>query len=406
MVEYPADWKVCKLGEKASISRGGSPRPIQNWLTTADDGVNWIKIGDVAPGARYITRTAEKIRPEGVQFSRYVHKGDFILSNSMSFGRPYVLQVEGCIHDGWLSIQKYQQTFDTGFLYYILSAQEVMAQYIAMAAGSSVKNLNKDKVNKVVVPVPPLSEQKRIAAVLSNADNLIANVENRIAKKRAVKQGAMQELLTGKKRLPGFSGDWKEVKLGEIGELYSGLTGKTAAYFGHGDAFYITFLNVLSNVVIDTKQVDKVDIGLNEKQHGVKRGDLFFNVSSETPEEVAMCAVLLRDMPHTYLNSFCCGFRLNSDSNLPLYISYYFNSEVGREIVRHCAQGLTRYNLSKKAFLSVSMDWPELLEQQAIAKVLSSMDAEIANLERKLEKLKLIKQGMMQDLLTGKVRLK
>ena len=155
----PDNWEVKRLGDNVDILRGGSPRPIENYLTTKADGINWIKIGDVRPNDKYIRKTEEKIIPEGKSRSREVHKGDFILSNSMSFGRPYILQIDGCIHDGWLAIQNYQDTFDTDFLYYLLGSDEIFQQYIEMAAGSSVQNLNKEKVAKLLVPIFDKKEQ-------------------------------------------------------------------------------------------------------------------------------------------------------------------------------------------------------------------------------------------------------
>lgn len=124
--ELPNDWNSINLGECAQIFRGGSPRPIQDYLTTSDQGVNWIKIGDVDAGAKYIETTEERIIPEGVSRSRMVYEGDLILSNSMSFGRPYIMSVEGCIHDGWLVIQKYDKTFYKDYLYYALSSELTM----------------------------------------------------------------------------------------------------------------------------------------------------------------------------------------------------------------------------------------------------------------------------------------
>ncbi|MDR1474697.1 MAG: restriction endonuclease subunit S [Endomicrobium sp.] len=175
---FPADWEVVKLGNKAKIYRGGSPRPIQAYLTTSPSGINWIKIGDVSPNAKYILlATEEKIIPEGISCSRQVHNGDFILSNSMSFGRPYILKIDGCIHDGWLVIQSYKTNFERDYLYYILCYDIIMCQYVSMAAGSSVQNLNKEKVNVVQVPKPPLHEQRAIAATLSDMDAYITALE-------------------------------------------------------------------------------------------------------------------------------------------------------------------------------------------------------------------------------------
>lgn len=199
--EIPEDWEVKGFGAYASIVRGGSPRPIQNFLTTNSDGINWIKIGDVKPEDKYIVSTEEKIIPEGKSRSREVHKGDFILSNSMSFGRPYILQIDGCIHDGWLAIQNYQDTFDTDFLYYLLGSDEIFQQYIEMAAGSSVQNLNKEKVAKLLVPIFDKKEQTAIANVLSSMDKEIETLNAKLEKYRNLKTAMMQQLLTGKIRL-------------------------------------------------------------------------------------------------------------------------------------------------------------------------------------------------------------
>ena len=195
-------WVEKKLGDNATIQRGGSPRPIEAFLTTNRKGINWIKIGDVRPNDKFIRHTAEKIIPEGVSHSRQVYKGDFILSNSMSFGRPYILNIDGCIHDGWLVIKDYSNTYDMDFLYYILSSNAIFEQYIAMAAGSSVKNLNKEKVANVVLFAPQtLAEQQAIATILTKMDNEITALEAKKAKYEAIKQGMMQQLLTGKIRL-------------------------------------------------------------------------------------------------------------------------------------------------------------------------------------------------------------
>lgn len=195
-------WVEKKLGDCAIILRGGSPRPIEAYLTTNQDGINWIKIGDVRPNDKYIRSTAEKIIPEGVSRSRQVKKGDFILSNSMSFGRPYILDIDGCIHDGWLVIMDYSETFDMDFLYYMLSSESVFEQYIAMAAGSSVKNLNKEKVSDVILYAPEtITEQRAIATILTDMDNELAALEDKRSKYTMIKDGMMQQLLTGKIRL-------------------------------------------------------------------------------------------------------------------------------------------------------------------------------------------------------------
>lgn len=198
---FTGEWHHEPFGKLCTICRGGSPRPIQDYLTTSDSGINWIKIGDVKPNAKYITSTQEKIVESGVSMSRRVYKGDFILSNSMSFGRPYILKLDGCIHDGWLAIQDYQVAFDTDLLYYVLGSNYVFEQYIQMAAGSSVQNLNKEKVAQLKLYIPALEEQTAIASILSDMDNEIEALDQKLAKTRQLKQGMMQQLLTGKIRL-------------------------------------------------------------------------------------------------------------------------------------------------------------------------------------------------------------
>ena len=195
-------WTQKKLGEDATILRGGSPRPIEDYITDSQNGLNWIKIGDVKPEDKYLRKTAEKIKKEGLSKTRQVKKGDLILSNSMSFGRPYILDIDGCIHDGWLVIQDYQEAYDMQFLYYILCSDAIMNQYVSMAAGSSVQNLNKEKVANVLLYVPTsLQEQSAIAPVLSSMDEEISALEAKRKKYTAIKQGMMQQLLTGKIRL-------------------------------------------------------------------------------------------------------------------------------------------------------------------------------------------------------------
>jgi type I restriction enzyme S subunit len=162
--EIPENWEWVRLGSVCNITRGGSPRPIQEFLTDANDGINWIKIGDTEKDGKYINSTKEKIKPEGVSKSRFVRSGDFLLTNSMSFGRPYILNVDGCIHDGWLVLSDYQSVLDVDYFYHCLSSRFAYYQFCGQVSGAVVKNLNSDKVAESLFPLPPLSEQKRIVA--------------------------------------------------------------------------------------------------------------------------------------------------------------------------------------------------------------------------------------------------
>ena len=167
-------WEQRKAGDRLVVLRGGSPRPIESYITSDPSGVNWIKIGDVEPGSMYITRTSERIRREGVSKSREVFAGDLLLSNSMSFGRPYILQVNGCIHDGWLLIRDAEGRFDTIFLQQMLSTPSMARQYKALAAGGVVNNLNSELVQSATIAFPGKAEQIKIGALFQKLDSLIA----------------------------------------------------------------------------------------------------------------------------------------------------------------------------------------------------------------------------------------
>ena len=160
--EIPKSWEWVRFSTLVEIVRGGSPRPIKDYLTSEVDGINWIKIGDTEKGEKYINNVKEKIKKSGLNKTRFVKKGTFLLTNSMSFGRPYILNVDGAIHDGWLAISNYENSLNRDYLFYILSSNVVYSQFLSLISGAVVKNLNSDKVASILIPLPPLSEQTRI----------------------------------------------------------------------------------------------------------------------------------------------------------------------------------------------------------------------------------------------------
>ena len=179
-----------KIGEIISISRGASPRPISAFVTNDLDGINWIKIGDVSEDSLYIEKTSERITKEGADKSRYVKPGDFILSNSMSFGRPYILKIYGCVHDGWLILSNYENTFNPLFLYYELRDDEVQSQFDGSANGATVRNLNSDIVKSIDVVVPPIELQNTFAEYVQKIDSAKAIIKTQLVD--------LQELLDSK----------------------------------------------------------------------------------------------------------------------------------------------------------------------------------------------------------------
>jgi type I restriction enzyme S subunit len=193
-------WVERTLDQVCKVERGSSPRPIKNFFTTSPDGVNWIKIGDTEQGGKYVYSTAQKITPDGAKQSRYVKEGDFILTNSMSFGRPYIMKIDGYIHDGWFAL-RLREELDTDYFYYLLSSQFVQAQFASLAAGAVVKNISGDLVKKAVLTIPPLVEQRAIVerfAVLGEETDLLAGLYRRkLSALDELKQSLLHQAFSG-----------------------------------------------------------------------------------------------------------------------------------------------------------------------------------------------------------------
>lgn len=184
--QYP----MVKIGDICEIQRGGSPRPIDDYITNAEDGINWIKIGDVSENAKYVLNTKEKIKKEGLKKTRLVYAGDFILSNSMSFGRPYIVKITGAIHDGWLLLRmKNSEIIDQDYLYEILRSDLIKEQYEKLATGGVVRNLNSNLVSSVEIPLPPIAVQREIVSRIVEMQNDIETLQESIEdKKKEIKE--------------------------------------------------------------------------------------------------------------------------------------------------------------------------------------------------------------------------
>ena len=199
---FSDDWREVTLGEVLEISRGGSPRPIQEYLTDSEDGINWVKIADATRSEKYIYSTLQKIKREGISRSREVFTGDFILSNSMSFGRPYIMRTDGCIHDGWLLLSKVSSNFDEDFLYNLLNSDYVQRQFESLAAGSGVRNLNIEVVKKVKVKIPTIHVQEELASVINEFDNFIIKLTKQLHSGFDLRNALLSDLLSGEHQIP------------------------------------------------------------------------------------------------------------------------------------------------------------------------------------------------------------
>ena len=401
----PSDWDLLPVSELANVdpenlSASTDPNYSFNYIS-----LEQVDFGNLIGTSREVFRTAPS------RARRIVRHDDVLMSTvrpNLKAHLHFRSQVSDAIcSTGFAVLRAKPDAADPAYIFAHLFASPVNKQIEKTLAGSNYPAINSRDVRELKIPCPPtLREQGVIAQALSDVDALLATLDQMIAKKRDLKQAAMQQLLTGKTRLPGFFGEWQKKPLGELGATYGGLTGKTKSDFGVGTAKYITFMNVMTNTVIDCAACEQVNVSASETQNRVLRGDLLFNGSSETPEEVAFCSLMSEEVPDLYLNSFCFGFRLFDDQQVDgLFLTYYIRANPGREMMKSLAQGSTRYNLSKTALREASVLLPLKNEQAAIAEVLSGMDAELIALEARRDKTRDIKQAMMQELLTGKTRL-
>ena len=176
------------LGEVAQINRGASPRPISNFLTDDESGIAWIKIGDIEANSKYVTKTVQKITFEGAQKSRILKKGDFIISNSMSYGRPYILKIDGAIHDGWASISNFENHLDSDFLYHFLNSSMVKNYWKRKINGSLVSNLNSEIICSLPIIIVDKKLQKKIAQKLDKFQSLLSNTQGLLPKEIKLRQ--------------------------------------------------------------------------------------------------------------------------------------------------------------------------------------------------------------------------
>lgn len=405
----PEEWDVTSLSDafqnlEAGVSVNSDERQNADFFV--------LKTSAISDGLINIDEAKPVVKKEYARLKCPVKKGNIIISR---MNTPQLVGACGYVAEDakgyflpdrlWQVVNSKPEKYDFRWLNYLLNQYRYKNAIHAVATGTSnsMKNISKEHLLEIRIPRPSIEEQKFIVEAISDIETLIYDLEKLIKKKRDIFTGTMQSLLSGKIRISDSL--WEKYVIGDIGDFYSGLTGKSKDDFGKGNARYITFLNVLNNTVIDISKLESVQVNEDEYQNEVLKGDLFFNTSSETPEEVGMCAVLMDSIRNTYLNSFCFGFRLKTKKVHALFFSYYFNSQEGRKIMRVLAQGATRFNLSKDYFSQTEIELPPYEDQVEIAQTLADMEGDILSLEKKCLKYKAMKQGMMEELLTGKVRL-
>lgn len=374
----PTDWEVKKMGALAKIQRGASPRPIDDpiWFDK-NSKIWWVRISDVTKSNKYLYNTTQKLSEKGVRRSRYIEKGNLIMSICATVGRPVITKLNVCIHD-WFVIFG-QLTEDKEYLYYYL--QFIESEWWKNGQTGSQMNLNTNIIQTQYVSLPDFYEQQSIATALSDIDNLITSLDDLISKKQAVKQWTMQQLLTGKKRLPGFSGEWEEK---EFDDLLLKLP--TKPYQIQSSQYKLSW----KYPVID--QWKQQVIAYSDEEYKAFKNKyswvIVFWDHTRIFKYVTNDFIVWADWTQI----------LQTKNTSDIKFLYYFLLE--QDIPN------TWYNRHFKYLKEIKFRIPNTFsEQQAITTVLSDMDAEIESLQAQQSKYKNIKQWMMQQLLTGKIRL-
>lgn len=294
-----------------------------------------------------------------------------------------------------------KQNMQIGFSGYMLQNWFVRKQVMQIAQGTKVLGLATSRLGKIILNIPSLPEQQKIASFLTAVDKKLVQLQEKKSLLEAYKKGLMQQIFSQELRFIKEHGsaypDWEEKQLGEIGKTINGLTGKTKENFGTGKP-YIQYKQIFDGSKINIKDCGLVDIKENERQTKVRFGDVFFTTSSETPNEIGTASVLLDEVEEMYLNSFCFGLRIKQNVLNPSFAQFLFRSTEFRRKMIPLAQGSTRYNISKSSFLKLNVELPCIDEQNKIAKFLSAIDGKIDIVQKQIEQTQTFKKGLLQQM--------
>ncbi|MDO4680682.1 MAG: restriction endonuclease subunit S [Aerococcus sp.] len=332
----------------------------------------------------------------------YTHEGEFVLvaEDGANDLREYPVRcVQGKI---WVNnhahvLQGKEDIADNKFLALAIKKADIAS----LLVGGGRAKLNAEILMNIELRLPTYEEQKRIGQYFERINSLLVLHQRKLEKLKRLKTAYLSEMFPAegerepKRRFKGFTDAWEQHRLGALGETFTGLSGKSKKDFGHGEAQFVTYMNVYTNPISDLCMTEQVEI--DDRQNEVKYGDVFFTTSSETPDEVGMSSVWLGKMENTYLNSFCFGYRPTEEIDV-YYMAYMLRSDTIRKKLILLAQGISRYNISKNRVMDIEVFVPALEEQKRVGLFFKNLDSLIALHQRKLEKLKRLKTAYLNEL--------
>ena len=366
--------KLVSVGDICNVSRGASPRPIKKYLTQSGEGVPWIKIGDVSPFDKYIKKTNERITQEGAKKSRFLHKGDLILSNSMSFGRPYILEIDGCIHDGWISLSGFENYVLRDFLYEVLNTKCVQ-DYWAMKAnnGGAMSNLNSDIVKSTIIKIPSLNVQEEIVKILDSFTNLIDALNEELSLREKQFEYYREKLLT-------FDDKSVYTTLGKVGEFTrgNGLQKKDFTEYGFPCIHYGQIHTSYNTSASST--ISYCSKSLAKKLKKAKYGDLLIATTSEDVDACCKAIAWLGEGEVAYSgDSYCFSHNEN-----PKYMAYLFQCNMFYNQKKKSAIGAKVIRVSGDSMSQFVLPIPSLSIQQSIVEKLDAFESLISSLKEEI----------------------
>lgn len=322
------------------------------------------------------------------QKDKWLHTGDMVMVQSGHVGHAAVIpeELDNSAAHALIMFRHPKEKIEPYFLNYQYQTNKSKKKIEEITTGNTIKHILASDMQEFVVDITNYDEQKKIGSYFQKLDHLITFHQRKCEQTKKLKKYMLQKMFpkegqtVPEVRFEGFTDAWEKRKLGEVGTTFTGLSGKTAEDFGHGDANFITYMNVFLNPVANPEMVEHVEI--DSKQREVQVGDVFFTTSSEIPEEVGMSCVLKEKHGVTYLNSFCFGFRPNIKFDLD-YLAYTLRSEPTRSQIKILAQGISRFNISKNKMMDIIIQVPNLNEQTKIGAYFSNLDHLITLHQRK-----------------------
>ena len=383
-------WEQRKLGEFVKIVSGDAPS------TFISGNCIYVKVDDLNYSDRIQLSSSNLVNANPK--AHLVNQGATIFPKrgvAIMTNKVRIMGKDGYLDTNMMAL--IPEEIDKDFLFTFIQKTGLYK----IADTSTIPQINNKHIEPYMIQVPSEKEQAYIGVIFKKIDKIITLHQRKLDNLKLKKKALLQKLFpkNGERypelRFSGFTDAWEQRKLGSIGSTYTGLSGKTKEDFGHGEAKYITYLNVFQNTISNITMTDKVEI--DPTQNEVKYGDVLFTTSSETPEEVGMSSVWLGDTPNIYLNSFCFGFRPNQKID-SYFLGYSLRAPYMRDRIKILAQGISRYNISKNKVMELEISLPNNEEQKLLGTFLQRIDLIITLHQRKLDHLKLQKKALLQQM--------